>query len=102
MPFIAAARNVMICDPALAVKDMHLGGGQSRLQEALPRAHKETRGQSCRGATEHPRAPLDFVSEEIIGLATALVLDAGGQTDHKLSSRLESVDFEGAAKLPDS
>ena len=28
-------------------------------------------------------------------LPPALVLDAGGQTDHKLSSRLESVDFEG-------
>jgi hypothetical protein len=37
-----------------------------------------------------------------MGLAAALVLDAGGQTDHKLSSRLESVDFEGAAKLADS
>ena len=48
-----------------------------------------------------PRAPPDFVSEEI-GLAMALVLDAGGQTDHKLSSRLKSVDFEGAAKLADS
>jgi len=35
-------------------------------------------------------------------LASALVLDTGGQTDHKLSSRLESVDFEGAAKLADS
>jgi hypothetical protein len=32
MPFIAAARNVMICDPALAVKDMHLGGGQSNIK----------------------------------------------------------------------
>jgi hypothetical protein len=37
-----------------------------------------------------------------MGLAAALVLDAGGQTDHKLSSRLESVDFEGAVKLADS
>ena len=37
-----------------------------------------------------------------MGLAAALVLDAGGQTDHKLSSRLETVDFEGAAKLADS
>ena len=35
-------------------------------------------------------------------LASALVLDTGGQTDHKLSSRLESVDFEGAAKLTNS
>jgi hypothetical protein len=49
-----------------------------------------------------PRAPLTFISKKSLGLAAALVLDAGGQTDHKLSSRLESVDFEGAAKLADS
>jgi hypothetical protein len=32
MPFIAAARNVMICDPALAVKDMHVISSRRRPQ----------------------------------------------------------------------
>jgi hypothetical protein len=35
-------------------------------------------------------------------LVVTLVLDVGGKMNHKLSSRFESVDFEGAAKLADS
>ena len=35
-------------------------------------------------------------------LVVTLVLDVGGKMNHKLSSRFETVDFEGAAKLTDS
>jgi hypothetical protein len=35
-------------------------------------------------------------------LIVTLVLDVGRDMNHKLSSRFESVDFEGAAKLADS
>jgi hypothetical protein len=37
-----------------------------------------------------------------LALVVTLVLDVGGKMNHKLSSRFESVDFEGAAKLADS
>ena len=58
-------------------------------------------GLNRKGNWEMSKRELSGVSIAM-GLAAALVLDAGGQTDHKLSSRLESVDFEGAAKLADS
>ena len=34
-------------------------------------------------------------------LVVTLALDVGGKMNHKLSSRFESVDFEGTAKLAD-
>jgi hypothetical protein len=57
----------------------------------------------CAKQIDYPRLwQLVFWNNAKMRLALALVLDAGGQTDHKLSSRIESVDFEGAAKLADS
>jgi hypothetical protein len=69
-----------------------------------PRCATSNQGVArCANQIDYPRlSQLVFWNKAKMRLALALVLDAGGQTDHKLSSRIESVDFEGAAKLADS
>jgi hypothetical protein len=73
------------------------GGGSRRLDHV-----QQSFLTACLKADVLRSAECPLVSEKSSGLATAFVLDTGGQTDHKLSPRLESVDFEVAAKLADS
>ena len=64
--------------------------------------------ETCSEARGFRRAPFDTqrfkstLRTKPLVLVVTLVLDVGGKMNHKLSSRFESVDFEGAAKLADS
>ena len=92
---------------------------QVRLMSAFPQKRTliGTIGMSALGQKRHAarpvacgfrRAPFDTqrfkstLRTKPLVLVVTLVLDVGGKMNHKLSSRFESVDFEGAAKLADS